>query len=110
MAPRVEEAVTVVALGGGTGLPVVLRGLRRYLPSGCRIIAIVTAADDGGSLGVLREEYGALLPGDIRTCLIALARLAPELPAGPHDRFHAGVPHHPVGNLLLRPLALVPSD
>ncbi len=110
MAPRVEEVVTVVALGGGTGLPVVLRGLRRYLPSGCRIIAIVTAADDGGSSGVLREEYGVLPPGDIRNCLIALARLAPEVSAALQYRFDAGVAQHPVGNLLLTALDMVAAD
>jgi len=54
--------VTIVALGGGTGLPAVLTGLRRYLPASSRITAIVTAADDGGSSGALRREYGVLPP------------------------------------------------
>ncbi len=73
--------MTVVAIGGGTGLPVVLRGLRRNLSAHCRITAIVTAADDGGSSGALRREYGVLPPGDIRNCLIALARVAPGCPS-----------------------------
>jgi len=106
----VEEGVTVVALGGGTGLPVVLAGLRRYLPARCRITAIVTAADDGGSSGVLRREYGVLPPGDIRNCLIALARVAPEVSAALQYRFDGGAVQHPVGNLLLTALDMVAAD
>ncbi len=100
----------VVALGGGTGLPVVLTGLRRYLPASCRIAAIVTAADDGGSSGVLRREYGVLPFGDIRNCLMALARLAPEVSAALQYRFDGGVAQHPVGNLLLTALDMVAAD
>ena len=73
--------MNVVALGGGTGLPVVLTALRRNLPASGGVTAIVTAADDGGSSGVLRRQYGVLPPGDIRNCLIALARVAPEVSA-----------------------------
>jgi len=58
--------VRVVAIGGGTGLPVVLTALRRHLASSDRITAVVTAADDGGSSGALRKEYGVIPPGDIR--------------------------------------------
>jgi uncharacterized cofD-like protein len=102
----------VVAIGGGTGLPVVLTGLRRHLPSDCRITAVVTAADDGGSSGVLRQQYGVLPPGDIRNCLIALARVAPEVSAALQYRFDDGFsgPGHPVGNLLLTALDMVASD
>jgi uncharacterized cofD-like protein len=106
----VEEGVTVVALGGGTGLPVVLTALRRYLPASCHITAIVTAADDGGSSGALRKEYGVLPPGDIRNCLIALARVAPEVSAALQYRFDGGVAQHPVGNLLLAALDMVATD
>jgi len=102
--------VTVVALGGGTGLPGVLMALRRYLPADCRITAIVTAADDGGSSGVLRKEYGVLPPGDIRNCLLALARVAPEVSAALQYRFDGGEAAHPVGNLLLTALDLVSAD
>src|SRR3989475_13304357 len=63
---RERQLSSIVALGGGSGLPVVLSGLRRHLPPECRITAVVTAADDGGSSGVLREQYGVLPPGDIR--------------------------------------------
>jgi uncharacterized cofD-like protein len=110
VAQRVEEAVKIVALGGGTGLPVVLTALRRYVPASCRITAIVTAADDGGSSGVLRKEYGVLPPGDIRNCLIALARVAPEVSAALQCRFDAGMAQHPVGNLLLAALDMVATD
>src|SRR5688572_11024257 len=73
----------VVALGGGTGLPIVLRGLKHVLFPGApaegetvdprRLTAIVSVADDGGSSGRLRREHGVLPPGDIRNCLLALA-------------------------------------
>lgn len=100
----------VVALGGGSGLPVVLTALRRNLSASCRVTAIVTAADDGGSSGVLRKEYGVLPPGDIRNCLIALARVAPEVSAALQYRFDGGVADHPVGNLLLAALDMVATD
>lgn len=100
----------VVALGGGTGLPVVLTALRRYLPAGSRIAAIVTAADDGGSSGVLRREYGVLPFGDIRNCLMALARVAPEVSAALQYRLDGGMAQHPVGNLLLTALDMVAAD
>jgi uncharacterized cofD-like protein len=103
--------VSVVAVGGGTGLPVVLTALRRYLPSSVRITAIVTAADDGGSSGVLRQEYGVLPPGDIRNCLLALARVKPEVSAALQYRFDSvGATQHPVGNLLLAALDMVAPD
>src|SRR5438477_8526338 len=106
-----EPIVTVVALGGGTGLPGVLMALRRYLPADCRITAIVTAADDGGSSGVLRKEYGVLPPGDIRNCLLALARVAPEVTAALQCRLSVSSgPAHALGNLLLTALDMVAAD
>ena len=60
----------VVALGGGTGLSVILRGLKKYTDN---LTAIVTVGDDGGSSGMLREDLGILPPGDIRNCILALA-------------------------------------
>lgn len=101
----------VVALGGGTGLPMVLQGLRRALPRECRITAVVTAADDGGSSGVLREQYGVLPPGDIRNCLLALAGGPSEVAAALQHRFNGGGgAEHPLGNLLLTALDLVAAD
>ncbi|WKY46978.1 uridine diphosphate-N-acetylglucosamine-binding protein YvcK [Eubacteriaceae bacterium ES3] len=60
----------VVAIGGGTGLSVILRGLKKYTD---RLSAIVTVGDDGGGSGMLREDLGILPPGDIRSCILALA-------------------------------------
>lgn len=102
----------IVALGGGTGLPAVLMGLRRHLPRSSRITAVVTAVDDGGSSGILRKEYGVLPPGDIRNCLVALARQAPpEVTAALQCRLSVSSgPDHAVGNLLLTALDLVSAD
>mgnify|MGYP000882724063 CR=1 FL=1 len=60
----------IVILGGGTGVSVLLRGIKHYTEN---ITAIVTVADDGGGSGVLREDLGMLPPGDIRSCILALA-------------------------------------
>lgn len=92
-------------------MPVVLSGLRRHLPKECRITAVVTAADDGGSSGILREEYGVMPPGDIRNCLIALAGVAPEVSEALRYRFDGpSGPQHPLGNLLLTSLEMVAGD
>src|SRR5512136_2935548 len=64
------RARKIVAIGGGTGLSTLLRGLKAYTP---HITAIVTVADDGGSSGRLRRELGMLPPGDFRNCIAALA-------------------------------------
>ena len=65
-----ERGPKVVAIGGGTGLSTLLRGLKHYTAN---LTAIVTVADDGGSSGRLRRELGVLPPGDFRNCLAALA-------------------------------------
>lgn len=70
-----EKGPRIVAIGGGTGLGVLLQGLKEYTSN---ISAIVTVADDGGSSGRLRQEFDILPPGDIRNCLVALAD-APSL-------------------------------
>src|SRR3990170_6115801 len=64
----------IVAIGGGTGLSTLLRGLKEYTGN---LTAIVTVADDGGSSGVLRRELGILPPGDVRNCIAALADAEP---------------------------------
>ena len=108
---RSRQLRRVVALGGGTGLPAVLNGLRRHLPRECRITAVVTAADDGGSSGLLRQQYDVLPPGDVRNCLVALARVAPEVTAALQCRLSVSSgPEHAMGNLLLTALNMVAAD
>lgn len=65
----------IVAIGGGTGLSTILEGLKEYTAN---LTAVVTVADEGGSSGRLRQEFGILPPGDIRNCLVSLAE-APQL-------------------------------
>lgn len=77
----------IVILGGGTGLSVVLRGLKTISD---QITAIVTVADDGGGSGVLREDLGMLPPGDIRNCIIALANTEPVMEKLLQYRFPEG--------------------
>ena len=94
----------MVAFGGGTGLPVLLEGLRK--PIGDRLTAVVSVADDGGSSGRLRQELGMAPPGDVRSCLVALAgrrRLAEVF----NYRFEGGTElrDHSVGNLIIAALA-----
>jgi uncharacterized cofD-like protein len=108
----------VVAIGGGTGLPTVLRGLREAAASLTGdtssewLTAIVTVMDDGGSSGRLRESLGVLPPGDIRNCLGALVREPSVLSAIFHDRMSGdgGGAGHPIGNLLLAALSTTEGD
>src|SRR5262245_51518666 len=103
----------VVAIGGGTGLPVILTALKRYL--GGRVTAltaVVTVTDDGGSSGRLREELQVLPPGDIRNCLVALADVEPLMAElfqfrVPGDGQLAG---HSFGNLFLAALTQVTGN
>ncbi|MBF1263692.1 MAG: YvcK family protein, partial [Lautropia mirabilis] len=66
----------VAVIGGGTGLPVILRGLKTL---DVDISAIVTVADDGGSSGIIRDYIDVVPPGDIRNCICALADLDPRM-------------------------------
>lgn len=77
----------IVIFGGGTGLSVVLRGLKQISTN---ITAVVTVADDGGGSGVLREDLGMLPPGDIRNCIIALANTEPIMEKLLQYRFEEG--------------------
>lgn len=98
----------IVAIGGGTGLPVLLRGLKAYTGN---ITAIVTVGDDGGSSGRLRGELGILPPGDIRNCLLALADTEPLMAEVFGHRFARGsLAGHTVGNLILGGLSEVTGD
>lgn len=92
----------VVVIGGGTGLSVLLRGLKQYTSN---ITAIVSVADDGGSSGRLRGDLGILPPGDIRNCLVALADKEPLMEELLQYRFPAGeLAGHNLGNLLIAAL------
>jgi len=92
-----------VAIGGGTGLPLVLRCL---VGLGHEVTAIVTVADDGGSSGTLRRQLGILPPGDIRNCLAALAPEGSELARVFQYRFKQGegLSGHALGNLMIAAL------
>ena len=83
-----EKALKIVAIGGGTGLSTLLRGLKERTKN---ITAIVTVADDGGGSGVLREDLGMLPPGDIRNCILALANTEPILAQLLNFRFQEGM-------------------
>jgi uncharacterized cofD-like protein len=97
-----SDGPAVVALGGGHGLAVVLRAVRRYAGS---ITAIVSVADDGGSSGRLRRELGTLPPGDLRKCLVALAENQTWAEAF-ELRFSSGdLEGHALGNLVMVGLA-----
>ena len=92
----------IVVIGGGTGLSVLLRGLKEYTSN---LTAIVTVADDGGSSGRLRGELGILPPGDVRNCLVALADKEPLMEELLQYRFTTGeLAGHSMGNLLLAAL------
>jgi uncharacterized cofD-like protein len=117
------RGLRVVALGGGTGLSALLRGLREHvvrgpvrLPTRGRPIsdlaAIVTVTDDGGSSGRLRRENQILPPGDIRNCLVALSKDEALLSRLFQYRFEAGrgLAGHSFGNLFLAALTHVTGD
>lgn len=89
----------ITAIGGGTGLSTMLRGLK-----GCQadITAVVTVTDDGGGSGVLRRELGMLPPGDIRNCILALANAEPAMEQLMNYRFTEGsLSGQSLGNLVL---------
>ena len=98
----------IVAIGGGTGLSTLLRGLKAY---DVDITAVVTVSDDGGSSGKLRKELGVLPPGDIRNCLVALAEEENLITKLFQYRFpkRGGLSNHSFGNLFLTALTSVSS-
>lgn len=106
---HLKRGPKVVVVGGGTGLSVLLRGLKRYTSN---ITAIVTVADDGGSSGKLMGEFGILPPGDIRNCLVALAdkeTLMEELFQHRFANGH-GLAGHSMGNLLIAAMTQIAGD
>lgn len=99
----------IVVIGGGTGVFTVLNGLKNYP---FELTAIVTMADDGGSSGILREEFGILPPGDIRRALVALSSSSDLLAKLFQYRFKngEGLKGHSFGNLLLTALEEITGD
>lgn len=105
----------MVAIGGGSGLAVLLRGLKHHVERAEQLTAVVTVADDGGSSGRLRRELGVLPPGDIRNCLVALADDEDLLARLFQYRFRGGdegegISGHSFGNLFLTALSDITGD
>ncbi len=117
-----KSAISVVAIGGGTGLSTVLRGLKHHVteparpaqfrPEITRLTAIVTVTDEGGSSGRLRRDFRILPPGDIRNCLVALAEDERLLTQLFNFRFSSGhgLRGHNLGNLILTALTHLTHD
>lgn len=98
----------IVAIGGGTGLSTMLRGLKEYTSN---ITAIVSVADDGGGSGMLREDLGILPPGDIRNCIVALAHTEPLMEELMQYRFTEGsLKGQNFGNLFLAAMNGISSN
>ncbi|MCC6236764.1 MAG: YvcK family protein [Dehalococcoidia bacterium] len=97
-----QRGPRIVAIGGGTGLSNLLRGLKQYTSN---LTAIVTVADDGGSSGALRRDMGVIPPGDIRNCIAALADSEPLVrdlfQYRFDDRSGNGLEGHAFGNLFI---------
>src|SRR3979411_1071110 len=103
-----QRGPRVVALGGGTGLSTMLRGLKKYTGN---LTAIVTVADDGGSSGKLRAEHRILPPGDFRQCITALADVEPLMTTLFQHRFKEGsLNGHSFGNLFIMAMAEITGD
>ena len=126
---RQQDALKVVAIGGGTGLSTLLRGLKRYVatPPGttpltdswCKdspclirdLAAVVTVTDDGGSSGRLREDFKMLPPGDVRNCMVALSEDEHLLSRLFQFRFDQGdLQGHSFGNLFVAALSHITGD
>lgn len=99
----------IVCIGGGTGMPVLLRGLKEYTSN---LTAIVTVGDDGGSSGRLRNELGVLPPGDLRNCIAALAEAEPLMTRLFQYRFNegSGLEGHSFGNLFIVAMSAVTGN
>lgn len=121
-AEPLRGALRVVAIGGGTGLSTLLRGLRRHVsapgesasaPSAIAdLAAVVTVTDDGGSSGRLRQAFNMLPPGDLRNCMVALSEEEDLLTKLFSHRFRTGfgLKGHSLGNLFLAALTEITGD
>jgi uncharacterized cofD-like protein len=122
---RLARGLRVVAIGGGTGLSTLLKGLKQYvvspgpIPSSTpdkpvisELSAVVTVSDDGGSSGRLRKEFNMLPPGDVRNCIVALSEDEALLSRLFQHRFEkgSGLEGHTFGNLFLAALTSLTSD
>lgn len=126
---ELRKPLRVVAMGGGTGLSTLLRGLKAYVlsptelagihagtaatrPGIGELCAVVTVTDDGGSSGRLRKEFNILPPGDIRNCIVALSEDEALLSRLFQYRFRAGsgLEGHNLGNLFLTALTEITGD
>ena len=106
---KLNKGAKIVAVGGGTGLSMLLRGIKKYTNN---ITAIVTVGDDGGSSGRLREEMGILPPGDIRNCIAALGDDEGVITELFQYRFKMGegLEGHSFGNLFLTALCSITGN
>lgn len=104
-----EKGPKIVAVGGGTGLSVLLQGLKEYTSN---LTAVVTVADDGGSSGRLRQQFDILPPGDIRNCLVALADAPSLMQELFQFRFDSPgeLSGHSFGNLFITVMTKVTGD
>ena len=115
-----SQGIRVVAIGGGTGLSTLLKGLKQYAtslpqpgqPFISELSAVVTVSDDGGSSGRLRKEFNMLPPGDIRNCIVALSEDEALLSQLFQHRFTqgSGLEGHSFGNLFLAALTSITKD
>lgn len=117
-----SHPLRVVAIGGGTGLSTLLRGLRRHVPAPgegpgptnaiADLAAVVTVTDDGGSSGRLRQDFNMLPPGDLRNCMVALSEEEDLLARLFTHRFKTGrsLKGHNFGNLFVAALTEITGD
>jgi len=106
---KLNKGPKIVAIGGGTGLSMLLKGIKKITNN---LTAVVTVGDDGGSSGRLREEMGVLPPGDIRNCIAALADDEDLVTKLFQYRFKTGegLEGHSFGNLFLTALCSITGD
>jgi uncharacterized cofD-like protein len=106
---RLKRGPRIVAVGGGTGLPNVLYSLKEYTSN---LTAVVTVADDGGSSGRLRKDFGTPPPGDIRNCIVALSDQETLLNDLFQYRFkgHGDLKGHSFGNLFITVMREITGD
>ncbi len=132
MSDRSRRELRVVAIGGGTGLSTLLKGLKKYTSGAvscgaggpptdfpsldsariAELCAVVTVSDDGGSSGRLRKEFNMLPPGDVRNCIVALSEDEALLSKLFQHRFEKGqsLEGHSFGNLFLAALTSITGD